>query len=81
MLSAPKIPSTEVEAEEDEVEEEDVEGLELQRIGPITIMNNSIIQNTLITLKVKGGEVRDGPISPIFSVTTAISMPTMNLNT
>ena len=43
-------------------------------------MNIQIIQNTLTALKFKGGEVRDGPISPIFSVTTARSMDTMNEN-
>ena len=32
MLSAPKLPSTEAEAEEDEVEEEEVDGLDLQKI-------------------------------------------------
>ena len=43
-------------------------------------MNTHIIHNTLTTLKVKGEEARDGPISPIFSVTTARSMDTMNEN-
>ena len=32
MLSAPKLPSAEVEAEEDEVEEEEAKGLLIQRI-------------------------------------------------
>ena len=43
-------------------------------------MNTWIIQNTLTTLKVRGGEARDGPISPRFSVATARSMDTMNKN-
>ena len=43
-------------------------------------MNTQRIQNTLTTLKVRGEEARDGPISPMFSVTTAISMGTMNEN-
>ena len=38
------------------------------------------IQSTLTTLKFIGGEERDGPISPIFNVTTARSMDTMNEN-
>ena len=80
MLSAPKLPSTEVEEEEDEVQEEEVEGLQLQRTKPVTIMNTQVIQITLTTLKVRGGEARDGPISPMFSVTTARSMGTMNEN-
>ena len=80
MLSALKLPLTEVEAEEDEVEEEEAEGLQLQKTKPVTIMNTQSIQNTLRTLKVRGGEVRDGPISPMFSVSTARSMGTMNEN-
>ena len=36
--------------------------------------------NTLTTLKVRGGEARDGPIIPMFSVTIARSMGTMNKN-
>ena len=79
MHSAPRLPSTEVEAEEDEVEEEEADGLDL-RIEPVTIMNSQRIQNTLTTLKVRGEEARDGPISPMFSVTTARSMGTMNVN-
>ena len=43
-------------------------------------MNTQIIQNTLTTLKARAGEARDGPISPIFSVSTARSMKTMNKN-
>ena len=78
MHSAPRLPSTEVEAEEDEVEEEEVDGLDLQKTEPI--MNNQSIQNTLTTLKVRGEEARDGQISPMFSVTTARSMGTMNKN-
>ena len=78
MLSTPKLPSTEVEAEEDKVEGEESEGLQLQRIEPV--MNTWIIQNILTTLRVRGGEARHGPISPIFSVTTARSMDTMNEN-
>ena len=35
---------------------------------------------TLTTLKVRGGEAGDGPISPMFSVTTARSMGTMSEN-
>ena len=80
MPSTPKLPSTEVEAEEDEVDEEEADGIQLQTTKPITIMNTQIIQTTLTTLKVRGGEERDGPISPIFSVTTARSMGTMNEN-
>ena len=80
MLSALKLPSTEVEVEEDEVEEEEAEGLQLQKIEPVTVMNTQSIQNILATLKVKGEEARDGPISPMFSVTTARSMGTMNEN-
>ena len=78
MLSTPKLPSTKVEAKEDEVEEEEADGLDLQKTEPI--MNTQSIQNTLTTLKVRGGEARDGPISPMFSVTTARSMNTMNEN-
>ena len=44
------------------------------------IMNIYITQNTLTTLKFIGGEARDGLISPIFNVTTARSMTTMNKN-
>ena len=80
MHSAPRIPSTEVEAKEDEVEEEEADGIDLQKIEPFTVMNTQIIQNTLTTLKVRGGEHKDGPISPIFSVTIARSMATMNEN-
>ena len=80
MHSAPRIPSTKVEAEEDEVEEEEVDGLELQNTETVTIMSTQSIQNTLTTLKVRGGEARDGPISPMFSVTYARSMGTMNKN-
>ena len=43
-------------------------------------MNIQITHSTLTTLKVRGGEARDGPISPIFSVTTARSMATMKEN-
>ena len=74
MLSALKLPSTKVEAEEDEVEEEEAEDLQLQKTKPVTVMN------TLTTLKVREGEARDGPISPMLSVTTARSMGTMNKN-
>ena len=80
MHSAPRIPSTEVEAQEDEVDEEEADGIDLQKIEPFTIMNTQSIQNTLTTLKVKGEEARDGPISPMFSVTTTRSMGTMNEN-
>ena len=80
MLSAPNLPSTEFEAEEDEVEEEEADGLQIQKTKLVTVMNTQSIQNTLTTLKVRGGEARDGPISPIFSVTTARSMDTMNEN-
>ena len=78
MLSEPKLPSKEVEVEEDEVEEEEADGLDLQKTEPVTIMNTQRIQNTLTTLKFRGEEARDGPISPMFSVTTARSMGTMN---
>ena len=80
MHSAPRLPSIEVEAEEDEVEEEEANGLDLQKTGLITIMNTQSIQNTLTTLKVIGEEARDGPVSSMFSVTTARSMGTMNGN-
>ena len=80
MLSALKLPSIEARVEEDEVEEEEVDGLDLQKIEPVTIMNNQSTQNTLTTLKVKGEETRDGQISPMFNVTTARSMGTMNVN-
>ena len=80
MLLALKLPSIEFEAEEDKVEEEEAEGLQLQKTEPVTVMNTWSIQNTLTTLKVRGGEARDGPISPMFSVTTARSMGTMNEN-
>ena len=43
-------------------------------------MNTQSIQNTLTTLKVREGEARYEPISPMFNVTTAISMDTMNEN-
>ena len=79
MHSTPRLPSTEVEAEEDEVEDEKVDGLD-QKIEPVTIMNTQRIQNTLTTLKVRGEEIRDGQISPMFNVTTARSMGTMNVN-
>ena len=72
MLSALKLPSIEAEVEEDEVEEEEAGGLDLQKTKPI--------MNTLTTLKVRGEETRDGQISPMFSVTTARSMGTMNEN-
>ena len=78
MLSALKLPSIEVKTEEDEVEEEEAKGLLIRMIEPI--MNIQITHSTLTTLKVRGGEARDGPISPIFSVTTARSMATMNEN-
>ena len=80
MHSAPRLPSTEVKAEEDEVEEEEAESLQLQRTKPVIVMNTRIIQITLTTLKVRGGEARDGPISPMFNVTTTRSMGTMNKN-
>ena len=80
MNSAPKLPSTEVEAGEDEVEEEQADGIDLQKTELVTIMNTQSIQNTLTTLKVKGQEARDGPISPMFIVTTTRSMGTMNEN-
>ena len=41
-------------------------------------MNIQITQTTLTTLKVRGEEARDGPISPIFNVTTTRSMAPMN---
>ena len=80
MLSEPKLPLVEVEVEEDEVEEEEAEGLQLQKTESVTVMNTQSIQNTLTNLKVRGREARDGPISPMFSVTTAIRMGTMNKN-
>ena len=80
MLSAIKLPSIEAKAEEDEVEEEEADGLDLQKTEPVTIMNTQSIQNTLTTLKVKEEEARDGPVSPMFSVTTARIMGTMNEN-
>lgn len=80
MHSALRLPSTEVEVEEDEVEEEEVDGLDLQKIEPVTIMNTQRIRNTLTTLKARGEETRDGQISTMFSVTTARSMGTMNVN-
>ena len=80
MHSAPRLPSTEVEAEEDEVEEEEADGLDLQKTEPVTIMNSQSIQNSLTTLKVRGEEARDGPISLMFSVTIARIMGTMNEN-
>ena len=76
MHSALRLPSI----EEDEVEEEEADGLNLQKPEPITIMNTQSIQNTLTTLKAGGEEARDGPISPMFNVTTARSMGTMNKN-
>ena len=78
MHSALRIPSTKVEEEEDEVEEAEADGLDLQKTEPI--MNNQSIQNTLTTLKVRGEETRDGQISPMFNVTIARSMGTMNVN-
>ena len=78
MDSSPKIPSIEVEAKEDKVEEEEAEGLQLQKTDLVTVMNTQSIHNTLTTLKVRGEEARDGPISPMFSVPTARSMGTMN---
>ena len=80
MISSTKLPLTEVEAEEDEVEEEEADGLDLQKTELVTVMNTQSIQNTLTTLKVKGEEPRDGPISPMFSVTTTRSIGTMNEN-
>ena len=80
MLSALKLPSTKVKVEEDEVEEEEAEGLQLQKIEPVTIKNTQIIHITLTTFKVRGGEERDGTISPIFTVTNPRSMDTMNKN-
>ena len=80
MHSAPRLPSTEVEAKEDEVDEEEADGLDLQKTEPVTIMNTQRIQNALTTLKVRGEETRDGQISPMFNVTTARSMGTMNVN-
>ena len=80
MLLALKLPSTKFEEEEDKVEEEEDEGIQLQKTELVILMNTQIIQNTLTTLKVRGGEARDGPISPMFSVTTARSMGTMNEN-
>ena len=74
MLSAPRLPSIEVEAEEEEAD-----GLD-QKIEPVTIMNTQRIQTTLTTLKVRGEETRDGQISPMFNVTTARSMGTINVN-
>ena len=43
-------------------------------------MNIQITQSSLTTLKVSGGEARDGPIIPIFNVSTARSIATMNEN-
>ena len=80
MLSAPKIPSTEVKEEEDEVVEEEAKGLQLQRRKPIIVIHTQIIHITLTTLRVKGEKERYGPISPMFNVTTARSMGTMNVN-
>ena len=78
MHSASRLPLTEVEAEEDEVEEEEAKGLLIQRKQ--LAMNVHISHNTLTTLKVRGEEARDGPISPIVIVTTTRSMTTMNEN-
>ena len=78
MHLAHMLPSTEVEAEKDEVEEEESECLLIQRTKPI--VNIHIIKNTLTTLKVRGEEARDGPISPIVSVTTVRSMAIINGN-
>ena len=75
MHSVPRLISIEVKAKEEEVD-----GLNPQKTKPVTIMNTQSIHNTLTTLKVRGEEARDGPISPIFSVTTARSMVTMNEN-
>ena len=80
MFSTPKLPSTEVEEEEDEVEEEEADGLDIQKTEPVIVMNTQSIHNTLTNLKLRGEEARDGPISPMFSVTTARSMGTMNKN-
>ena len=80
MHSTPRIPSIEVEAKGDEVEEEEVEDLQLQKTELVIVMNTRSIHNTLTTLKVRGEEARDGPISPKFSVTTTRSMDTMNEN-
>ena len=43
-------------------------------------MNIHITYSTLTILKARGGEARNGPISPIFNVTTTRSMDTMNEN-
>ena len=43
MHSAPRFPSTKVEAEEDEVEEEEVEGLQLQKTELVIVMNTRSI--------------------------------------
>ena len=43
MHSAPRLPSTKVEAEEDEVEEEEAEGLQLRSTEPIIVNNTQII--------------------------------------
>ena len=79
-MKSPWLPSIEVDVDEDEVEEEEVEGLQLQRTEPVTFMKTHIIKINLTTIKVRGGEKRDGLISTIFSVTTARSMDTMNEN-
>ena len=50
----------------------------MQRIEPV--MNIQINNTTLTNLKVRGGEARYGPISPIFLVTSVRSMATMNEN-
>ena len=80
MHLALKIPSSKVEVEEDKVEKEEAKDLQLQKTEPVTIMNTQSIQNTLTTLKVRGGEEGYGQISLISSATTARSMATMNKN-
>ena len=80
MHSTPRIPSTQVKAEEDKLEEDEAEGIQLQKTELVTVNNTQIIHITLTTLKVRGEEARDGPISPIFSVTNARSTVTMNKN-
>ena len=52
----------------------------MQSLEPAIVMNTWNIHNTLTTLNVRGEETRDGPISPMFSVTIARSMGTMNVN-
>ena len=43
-------------------------------------MKIQIPQITLTNIQVRGEEARDGPISPMFTVTTARSMGTVNEN-